>query len=88
MYLAVVIDLYSRAVVMDKRMKKSLVCNAIIMALFRRKFPSEVIVHSDRGSQYCSNRYRNILKTHALIGSIAVKETAGIMPLQKVFSTR
>lgn len=76
MYLAVVIDLYSRAVIgwsMDKRMKKSLVCNAIMMALFRRKFPYGVIVHSDRGSQYCSNQYRNILKTYALIGSMSRK---------------
>ena len=76
MYLAVIIDLYSRAVIgwsMDKRMKKSLVCGAIMMALFRRNFPSDVIVHSDRGSQYCSNQYRNILKKYDLIGSMSRK---------------
>ena len=58
MYLAIVIDLYSRAVIgwaMESRMTKDLVCSALTMALFRRKFPEGVIVHSDRGSQYCSD---------------------------------
>lgn len=61
MYLAVIIDLHSRAVIgwsMDTRMQKSLVCDALLMALFKRKFPKGVIVHSDRGSQYCSHEYR------------------------------
>lgn len=74
LYLAVVIDLYSRAVIgwsMDKTMNKSLVCNALSMALFRRKFPVGVIVHSDRGSQYCSNQYRRLLSKNALIGSMS-----------------
>ena len=76
LYLAVVIDLYSRAVIgwsMSKRMKKSLVCDALMMALFKRKFPKNVIVHSDRGSQYCSNKYINILKDYRLIGSMSRK---------------
>lgn len=69
LYLAVVIDLYSRQVVgwaMSERMKAKLVCDALTMALFRRGFPSGVIVHSDRGSQYCSRRYRRLLEKHAL----------------------
>ena len=69
LYLAVVIDLYSRQVVgwaMSGRMKAKLVCDALTMALFRRGFPSRVIVHSDRGSQYCSKRYRRLLRQHAL----------------------
>jgi len=76
MYLAVVIDLYSRAVIgwsMNKRMKKTLVCDALMMALFKRKFPKGVIVHSDRGSQYCSKQYRKIIKTYGLIGSMSRK---------------
>lgn len=76
LYLAVVIDVYSRAVIgwsMNQRMNKALVCNALIMALFRRKFPKDVIVHSDRGSQYCSIRYQNLLKNHRLIGSMSRK---------------
>ena len=74
LYLAVIIDLCSRAVIgwsMNKRMKKSLVCDALLMALFRRKFPKDVIMHTDRGSQYCSNRYRSLLKHNHLIGSMS-----------------
>ncbi|RUR08612.1 hypothetical protein ELY14_11105 [Legionella septentrionalis] len=58
---------------MDKRMKKNLVCDALSMALFRRKFPKEVIVHSDRGSQYCSLQYQQLLKQNRLIGSMSRK---------------
>lgn len=74
LYLAVVIDLYSRAIIgwaMDKTMKQDLVCNALSMALFKRRFPAGVIVHSDRGSQYCSNKYCQLLSTNALIGSMS-----------------
>jgi putative transposase len=76
MYLSVVIDLYSRAIVgwaMEARMTKDLVCSALTMALFRRKFPGGVIVHSDRGSQYCSDRYRKLIKNYKLIGSMSRK---------------
>lgn len=76
LYLAVVIELYSRAVIgwsMSQRIKKSLVCDALIMALFKRKFPKQVIVHSDRGSQYCSNKYQTLLKDYRLIGSMSRK---------------
>jgi len=76
MYLAVVIDLYSRAVIgwsMESRMTKELVCSALIMALFKRKFPVGVIVHSDRGSQYCSDKYRKLIKDNKLIGSMSRK---------------
>lgn len=76
LYLAVVIDVHSRAVIgwsMSKRMKKDLVCDALLMALFKRKFPKNVIVHSDRGSQYCSKKYRRIIKRNQLIGSMSRK---------------
>lgn len=75
-YLAVIIDLYSRAIIgwsMNSRMTQDLVCNALLMALFKRKFPIGVIVHSDRGSQYCSNKYRQIIKNNQLIGSMSRK---------------
>ena len=73
LYLAVVMDLYSRAVIgwsMQGRMTQQLVCDALTMALFRRRFPRQVIVHSDRGSQYCSKRYQRLLKQHGLLGSM------------------
>ena len=69
LYLAVVIDLYSRQVVgwaMSSRMKAVLVCDALKMALFRRAMPTGVIVHSDRGSQYCSKRFQRQLHQHGL----------------------
>ena len=74
LYLAVIIDLHSRAVIgwaMAKRMTKQLVCDALLMALFNRKFPKNVIVHTDRGCQYCSHQYRNIIKNNKLIGSMS-----------------
>ncbi|GAA4875230.1 hypothetical protein GCM10023333_05600 [Ferrimonas pelagia] len=67
LYLAVIIDLHSRAVVgwsMSKRMTAELVCDALTMAMFRRGYPKGVIVHSDRGSQYCSLAYRALLAKH------------------------
>jgi Transposase and inactivated derivatives len=76
LYLAVVIDLYSRKVIgwsMSERMTANLVCDALQMALFRCKYPREVIVHSDRGSQYCSHDYQTLLRDHQLICSMSAK---------------
>ena len=76
LYLAVVIDLYSRQVVgwsMSDRMKSKLVCDALTMALFRRGMPQGVIVHSDRGSQYCSNRFQSLIAEHELLCSMSKK---------------
>ena len=66
LYLAVVIDLYSRRVVgwaMDKQMKKELVINAYLMAYWKRKPKFGLIHHSDRGSQYASRRFQATLKS-------------------------
>ncbi|EGQ7938980.1 IS3 family transposase [Vibrio vulnificus] len=76
LYLAVIIDLYSRQVVgwsMDTRMAATLVSDALSMALFRRGFPEQVIVHSDRGSQYCSKDYRELISTYNLRQSMSRK---------------
>ncbi|TQC69992.1 IS3 family transposase (plasmid) [Pantoea dispersa] len=76
LYLAVVIDLWSRAVIgwsMSPRMTAPLVCNALQMALWRRKRPTGVIIHSDRGGQYCSEEYQSLLKQHGLRGSMSAK---------------
>ena len=76
LYLAVLIDLYSRKVVgwaMSERMTADLVCDALQMALWRRKMPKGVIVHSDRGSQYCSTRYQSLLTRHELKCSMSAK---------------
>lgn len=76
LYLAVIIDLYSRAVVgwsMSERMTAKLACDALKMALQRRKKPCGIIVHIDRGSQYCSQDYSNILKDNKLKPSMSAK---------------
>ena len=76
LYLAVVIDLFSRKVVgwsMNSRMKASLVCDALKMAIWQRKPNPGLIVHSDRGSQYASRDYRQLLKLHRCLGSMSRK---------------
>lgn len=75
-YLAVVIDLYSRAVIgwsIQSTMSRQLVCDALMMALWRRGFPRGVLFHSDRGSQYCSNDYQKMLKSYEFICSMSRK---------------
>lgn len=76
LYLAVIIDLYSRRVIgwaMSERMTADLVCDALRMALWRRKQPTGVIVHSDRGSQYCSMAYQTLIRAHQLRCSMSAK---------------
>ena len=76
LYLAVVIDLYSRKVVgwsMGSRMKAQLVCDALIMAIWQRQPEAGLIVHSDQGVQYASHQYRRLLKNHNFIGSMSKK---------------
>lgn len=74
LYLAVVMDLYSRKVVgwaMSERMTKKLVIDALQMAIWSRKPPRGLIIHSDRGSQYCSHEYQRLLRLHGLICSMS-----------------
>ncbi len=76
LYLAVLIDLYSRKVIgwaMSDRMTADLVGDTLKMALWRRKMPKKVIVHSDRGSQYCSPLYQSLLIQHDLKCSMSAK---------------
>lgn len=76
LYLAVVIDLWSRSIIgwsMSLRMTAQLACDALQMALWRRKRPENVIVHTDRGGQYCSSDYKTLLKPHNLHGSMSAK---------------
>ncbi|EAW1767652.1 IS3 family transposase [Salmonella enterica] len=76
LYLAVVIDLWSRSVIgwsMSSRMTAQLACDALQMALWRRKCPEYVIVHTDRGGQYCSTDYQSLLKRHNLRGSMSAR---------------
>ncbi len=76
LYLAVIIDLYSRAVVgwaMDSRMTKALVIDALKMALMRRKIRTSLLLHSDQGCQYAAAAYQAMLKTHGIQCSMSRK---------------
>jgi transposase InsO family protein len=76
LYLAIVIDLYSRKVVgwsMSDRLKAELVNNALLMAIWRRKPAKGLIWHTDQGSQYAAHSHRKILKQHHLIQSMSRK---------------
>ena len=67
LYLAVVLDLYSRRVIgwaVSNRMKRDLAIRALNMAIALRQPPKGCIHHSDRGSQYCSHDYQKLLRQH------------------------
>ena len=75
-YLAVVIDLFSRQVVgwsMQPHMKKDLVLDALRMAWFRRHPEAGLIFHSDRGSQYCSHEFQGLLTAYGMRSSMSRK---------------
>ena len=74
LYLAVVVDLFSRKVVgwsMQSRITKELVLNALLMAVWRRNPKSKVMVHSDQGSQYTSHDWQSLLRDNNLEGSMS-----------------
>ncbi len=76
LYLATVIDLYSRKIVgwsMSNRMQASLVNDALLMAIWQRKPAKGLIWHTDRGSQYASHSHRNILEDHHITQSMSRK---------------
>ena len=76
LYLAGVKDLYTKELVgyaINKRMTADLVCKALNMAIKNKRPSQGLIVHSDRGSQYCSHAYHKIIKRHQFAGSMSAK---------------
>ncbi len=76
LYIAGVMDLYGQRMVglsMGERMTKGLVIRALESAYLRAGQPRGVIIHSDRGSQYCSNDYQELLKKYGFICSLSRK---------------
>jgi putative transposase len=74
LYLAVVIDLFSRQVVgwaMGERMTRHLVIDALTMAWFRRQPAKGLIFHSDQGSQYASADFQATLRRYGIRGSMS-----------------
>ena len=74
LYLAVVMDLASRRVVgwsLDHRLERFLPLSALAMAMSMRRPERGLLHHSDRGSQYASAEYRNLLDDHGMIASMS-----------------
>lgn len=74
LYLAVVMDVYSRKIVgwsIDSSLSTELVIRALMMAIMHRNPNSGIIFHSDRGSQYTSSSFRIILKDYGIIQSMS-----------------
>ena len=75
-FLAVILDAHSRRVIgwaLDRTMEDSLTLTALRMALARRAIEPGLVHHSDRGSQYASNDYTDLLKAHGIEISMSRK---------------
>jgi putative transposase len=69
-------DLFSRQIVgwsLQNRMTSKLVSDALLMAICRRRPSPGLIFHSDRGSQYCSSQFQDLLKAHKIVCSMSRK---------------
>ena len=76
LYLAVIIDLFSRRVVgwqLSERIDAKLVCDALQAAMFMRGKPQGVLVHTDRGSQYCAGSFVKEIKRFKAVQSMSRK---------------
>lgn len=74
LYLCVFVDLFSRLIVgyaMEDHMRTSLVTMALQRGYWRRKPPTGLLIHSDRGSQYASSMFRELLRTYAMAQSMS-----------------
>jgi len=76
LYLAVVMDLYSRRIIgwsMSRRINRHIVLNALNMALGQRRPTTDLVHHSDRGSQYLSDDFQALLKANGITCSMSGK---------------
>lgn len=76
LYLVVIIDLFSRQVIgwqIGKRMDANLFCDALNAAMMTRGAPKGVMIHSDRGSQYCSKKFRKLVVQYGMTQSMSRK---------------
>ena len=91
LYLAIVIDLYSRRIVgwsIDKQMTTSLVKRALMMAFNLRQPEKGLVHHSDRGSQYASHEYQGLLRQYQMQPSMSRKGNCwDNSPVERFFSS-
>lgn len=76
LYVAIVLDFYSRKIVgwsTGSSLESTLCCEALQMACLRRQPPEELVHHSDRGIQYASVQYRNLLEGQHFVQSMSRK---------------
>ena len=76
LYLAIVLDFHSRRIVgwaTSDRLKRDLALRALQRAITMRQPPPGLIHHSDRGSQYCSDDYRRLVKNAGMVASMSGK---------------
>jgi len=76
LYLAVVMDLYSRKIIgwaLDSHMREELIIDAFSMATSLREIQPETIIHSDRGVQYRANKYQQLLLDNKIHCSMSRK---------------
>jgi transposase InsO family protein len=74
LYLAVVLDLFSRRAIgwaLSERLERGLALDALTMALKQRQPSSGLLHHSDRGSQYASHEYQQLLAQHGILSSMS-----------------
>jgi transposase InsO family protein len=91
LYLAAIVDLGTRRIVgwaMSERMSAKLVCDALQMAYWRRRPAADLLMHSDRGSQYASDNYRKLLKQFRMTQSMSRKGNCwDNAPMESFFKT-
>lgn len=92
LFVAVVLDLYSRRVVgwsMQPTMTAQLVMDALLMAIFRRGRPQAVLHLSDQGSQYTSEDFQRLLESHGIVCSMSRRGNCwDNAAMESFFSTR
>lgn len=91
MYLAAVVDLFTRRVVgwaLENRMTSQLVVDALQQAIDQQRPSGEVLCHSDRGSQYASEQYQNQLRENGFVCSMSRKGNCwDNAPMESFFAT-
>jgi putative transposase len=91
LYVAAVLDLYSRRVVgwsMQSSMTSQLVIDALMMAIWRRGKPESLLHHSDQGSQYTSDQFQRLLVEQGITCSMSrAGEVWDISAMESFFST-
>jgi len=91
LYLAGVIDLYSRRIVgcsMGSRLDDKLTLSALHQALGHRRPEPGLLHHSDQGKQYAANNYQQLLSDHRMIGSMSRKGNCwDNAPMESFFAT-